>query len=79
MGSLLDNLSMFHYVDHVRLLNRGQPMTDRDNRLVLFSKETLENTRFRQCINRTGWFIENNNRTVTIKIARQTQPLLLAT
>lgn len=50
-------------------------MTNGDDRLIFLLEEMAENTRLSRRVDSAGRLIQNNDRRIAIKIARQRQPL----
>ena len=61
---------VFYHVYHIGFFYCCVPMTNDNNCFIFLCKKSLKNTRFSQCINRTGWFIQNNHWTIAIKVSR---------
>ena len=65
MTALLHQLSLFHDENTVGVLNRGKPMGDHQNRLILRQfLEGLLDQRFIFRVSKSGGLIQHDNRRV---------------
>lgn len=66
-----DQPALLEHIHYVSLPRRRQTVTYRNDRLIFFVQELLENPRLGERIDSTGWLIKDNDRAITVKASCQ--------